>query len=127
MKCDEERPSCGRCVRAKATCPGYQKPIRWSRKHEFLVENEPTHETQLPSPTRSSVIPTDVGSLLSIAEEDVTSFAGDLMAHQNDNGMGDSELNVSDWLGDLVSFGFSKASEGGMVLMKIRVPRSRLG
>jgi hypothetical protein len=109
MKCDEERPACGRCVRAKAQCPGYQKAIRWSRKHEFLSENESSQqETQLPSPTRSSVIPTEADSLLSITEEDITGFASDLISHKNYDGMGESELNVNDWLGELVSFGFPK-------------------
>ncbi|KAM0199484.1 hypothetical protein ACHAPQ_005281 [Fusarium lateritium] len=29
LKCDELKPSCGRCLRLGIPCPGYQKPLRW--------------------------------------------------------------------------------------------------
>ncbi|KAJ1323085.1 fungal specific transcription factor domain-containing protein [Microdochium nivale] len=35
LKCDETAPSCLNCVRRGIDCPGYQKVLRWSTKHEF--------------------------------------------------------------------------------------------
>ncbi|KAI5455995.1 hypothetical protein BGZ63DRAFT_367918 [Mariannaea sp. PMI_226] len=113
MKCDEQRPACGRCVRAKAQCPGYQKAIRWSTKHEFISEApcktpaQQQQQTQLPSPAKSSVVPAKPRSLLSMTEEDMSSFAGDVISEEN-NHIGHGDLNVSDWLGELASFGFAR-------------------
>ncbi|KAL6787295.1 fungal-specific transcription factor domain-containing protein [Trichoderma sp. SZMC 28012] len=37
VKCDEAKPSCGRCVSRKLPCPGYPGMIiRWSTKHEVF-------------------------------------------------------------------------------------------
>lgn len=35
LKCDETRPACQRCLRSSEVCPGYQRPLRWSAKHEI--------------------------------------------------------------------------------------------
>ncbi|KAH8686475.1 hypothetical protein BGZ61DRAFT_393190 [Ilyonectria robusta] len=108
MKCDEQRPSCGRCLRAKKPCPGYQKVIKWSRKHEFHSEDETTQqETQLLSPSRSSILPTDPGTLLSIAEDSLEDATNDLMSHNSR--IGGPNFDVSDWLGDLATFAFPSA------------------
>lgn len=34
MKCDEAEPFCTRCNKSGLTCPGYNKPIKWSTKYE---------------------------------------------------------------------------------------------
>ena len=34
LKCDEDSPSCQRCLRRGIQCPGYSRPVRWSAKHE---------------------------------------------------------------------------------------------
>ncbi|KAK4505819.1 hypothetical protein PRZ48_003784 [Zasmidium cellare] len=39
LKCDEQRPACGRCTRLGVTCPGYSQSLKWSTKHEV---NTPT-------------------------------------------------------------------------------------
>ncbi|KAL2004680.1 hypothetical protein VTN00DRAFT_3208 [Thermoascus crustaceus] len=50
LKCDEQKPECGRCVRVGAECPGYVQRLKWSTKYEIFrpeqerrrVENETT-------------------------------------------------------------------------------------
>ncbi|KAF5250388.1 hypothetical protein FANTH_4421 [Fusarium anthophilum] len=34
VKCDEVRPACSQCLKRRFECPGYEKRIRWSAKHE---------------------------------------------------------------------------------------------
>ncbi|KAF3804207.1 Beauvericin cluster-specific repressor BEA4, partial [Colletotrichum gloeosporioides] len=34
VKCDEQQPSCHRCVKIGVSCPGYGQRIKWSTKHE---------------------------------------------------------------------------------------------
>lgn len=34
VKCDEQQPSCHRCVKVGVCCPGYGQRIKWSTKHE---------------------------------------------------------------------------------------------
>ncbi|KAH8693675.1 fungal-specific transcription factor domain-containing protein [Talaromyces proteolyticus] len=36
LKCDEGKPSCGRCARLGMECPGYSQSLRWITKHEVL-------------------------------------------------------------------------------------------
>lgn len=36
LKCDEEKPACGRCTRLGVKCPGYVQSLRWITKHEVL-------------------------------------------------------------------------------------------
>ncbi|KAF5710654.1 Arginine metabolism regulation II [Fusarium mundagurra] len=41
VKCDEEVPSCQRCIKIGVECPGYYKPVKWSVKHEKNIVNLP--------------------------------------------------------------------------------------
>ncbi|PYI31916.1 hypothetical protein BP00DRAFT_395666 [Aspergillus indologenus CBS 114.80] len=34
IQCDEARPACNACVKQGRTCPGYQRELKWSTKHE---------------------------------------------------------------------------------------------
>ncbi|RSL77714.1 hypothetical protein CEP51_008851 [Fusarium floridanum] len=34
LKCDEQQPSCRRCINIGVECPGYARPVRWSTKYE---------------------------------------------------------------------------------------------
>ncbi|KAJ4169002.1 hypothetical protein NW754_010934 [Fusarium falciforme] len=34
LKCDEQQPSCRRCINIGVECPGYARPIKWSTKYE---------------------------------------------------------------------------------------------
>ncbi|KAF4971711.1 hypothetical protein FSARC_1510 [Fusarium sarcochroum] len=34
VKCDEQLPSCRRCISIGVECPGYFKPVKWSTKYE---------------------------------------------------------------------------------------------
>ncbi|KAH7136776.1 hypothetical protein B0J13DRAFT_449333 [Dactylonectria estremocensis] len=106
MKCDEQRPSCGRCTRAKKPCPGYPKVIKWSRKHEFHSEYEPSQpEIQLSSPAKSTTLPADPDALLSIPEDSVEDTTTDLISNASHR-LDGPNFDVSDWLGDLASFDF---------------------
>lgn len=42
IKCDETSPSCANCQAKGFPCPGYQKPVKWSTKHQplGLLQNE---------------------------------------------------------------------------------------
>ncbi|KAF7563663.1 hypothetical protein G7046_g458 [Stylonectria norvegica] len=107
MKCDEARPACGRCVRAKTECPGYQKAIKWSRKHEFHSEFVNTQQqlSQGSSSSRSPVLQKATGTTardttVSNMEENPGDLAADLMS-QYSNPISGSSPDIYDWLGDL--------------------------
>ncbi|KAL4415367.1 hypothetical protein CABS03_02574 [Colletotrichum abscissum] len=34
VKCDEQEPSCQRCIKIGTECPGYKRPVKWSTKYE---------------------------------------------------------------------------------------------
>ncbi|KAK7409505.1 hypothetical protein QQX98_008289 [Neonectria punicea] len=107
MKCDEQRPACGRCVRAKKQCPGYQKVIKWSRKHEFHSEYETLpQEPQLSSPSRS-MLP---DNLMSIAEDSLADSTNDLVP-PSIHRLGGSHFDVNDWLGDLATLAFPASQQ----------------
>ena len=36
MKCDETKPHCFQCRKRQLLCPGYQRQLRWTAKHEVL-------------------------------------------------------------------------------------------
>ncbi|EME86158.1 uncharacterized protein MYCFIDRAFT_151174 [Pseudocercospora fijiensis CIRAD86] len=62
LKCDEQKPSCGRCTRLGVRCPGYVQQLKWLTKHEHNeggVKNtaEPTPSNLL-SETVLSPLPT---------------------------------------------------------------------
>ncbi|KAL2007013.1 hypothetical protein VTN00DRAFT_8451 [Thermoascus crustaceus] len=43
LKCDEEKPACGRCTRLGVKCPGYVQSLRWITKHEVLDNIQQQH------------------------------------------------------------------------------------
>ncbi|KAF7195725.1 Beauvericin cluster-specific repressor BEA4 [Pseudocercospora fuligena] len=62
LKCDEQKPSCGRCTRLGVQCPGYVQQLKWLTKHEHNEGSlkstaEPTAST-LPSEAVLSPLPT---------------------------------------------------------------------
>ncbi|OKL64689.1 hypothetical protein UA08_00156 [Talaromyces atroroseus] len=66
LKCDESRPSCGRCTRLGVHCPGYSQPIRWVTKHEvFEASALSKRRPSLISPNESPGTNDDVGSVIS--------------------------------------------------------------
>lgn len=34
IRCDQQSPSCGNCLKKRLSCPGYAKELRWSTKYE---------------------------------------------------------------------------------------------
>ncbi|KAI8682211.1 Zn(2)-C6 fungal-type domain-containing protein [Fusarium keratoplasticum] len=40
-RCDEQKPSCGRCTRAGVKCTGYGPQFRWSTKYEVFRQDAP--------------------------------------------------------------------------------------
>ncbi|KIW20996.1 hypothetical protein PV08_01575 [Exophiala spinifera] len=38
VKCDETTPSCKQCNKRGLQCPGYNKPLKWSDKHERVTD-----------------------------------------------------------------------------------------
>ncbi|KAF4463653.1 Zn(II)2Cys6 transcription factor [Fusarium albosuccineum] len=55
--CDEQKPACGRCVRAGVECPGYGQKLRWSTKYEVLrpdAQRKPRQKPSKPSVEDSS-------------------------------------------------------------------------
>ncbi|KAM5381820.1 hypothetical protein ACJZ2D_002810 [Fusarium nematophilum] len=41
LKCDEQEPSCQRCIKIGVECPGYTRPVKWSTKHEKGLGTSP--------------------------------------------------------------------------------------
>ena len=53
IRCDEGRPSCQRCIRARRTCPGYREPT----EGRFKSMNTSAKRSTLPGSARSSRSP----------------------------------------------------------------------
>ncbi|KAK3725454.1 hypothetical protein LTR37_000424 [Vermiconidia calcicola] len=76
IKCDETKPACQICIAHKEECPGFERPIRWSSKHEILTKpgqqrrrtpnDEPKRRRKLTSQTSSQGPRTPI----SVARED---------------------------------------------------------
>ncbi|CAM1501469.1 Fc.00g034530.m01.CDS01 [Cosmosporella sp. VM-42] len=104
MKCDEARPACGRCVRAKTQCPGYQKAIKWSRKYELDLGGSSTQGDDLTSsPPKSSLPPQQQGPTASQHGNDPGDLIDNSITNPNDLTSG-FNLDIPDWLIDLASF-----------------------
>lgn len=56
VDCDETIPACTACTTSGEDCPGYAKPLRWSRKHEIL--NKPPKTRSKPNRALASNIGT---------------------------------------------------------------------
>lgn len=56
LKCDEQRPVCGRCSRLGVACPGYSQALKWSTKHEVNAPT-PGQESQDEQNEQSSYTP----------------------------------------------------------------------
>ncbi|CAI6097301.1 unnamed protein product, partial [Clonostachys chloroleuca] len=39
VRCDEQHPECGRCMRAGVKYPGYDQQLKWSNKYEVFLPN----------------------------------------------------------------------------------------
>ncbi|KAF2132145.1 hypothetical protein P153DRAFT_285219 [Dothidotthia symphoricarpi CBS 119687] len=59
LKCDETAPSCLQCKKRNATCPGYEKTLKWSTKYEVL---QPMNFNGSPPKPRSTVNTTAISS-----------------------------------------------------------------
>ncbi|PYI11241.1 hypothetical protein BO78DRAFT_446145 [Aspergillus sclerotiicarbonarius CBS 121057] len=44
IQCDETKPECNACVDKGRVCPGYQKELKWSTKHELATSNAGCHD-----------------------------------------------------------------------------------
>ncbi|KAJ3547887.1 hypothetical protein NM208_g1272 [Fusarium decemcellulare] len=53
VKCDEVRPSCSQCCKRGLQCPGYERAIRWSAKHEVCKPN-PLPDPEPPGSKKTS-------------------------------------------------------------------------
>ncbi|KAJ9270584.1 transcriptional regulator family: Fungal Specific TF [Paecilomyces variotii] len=63
LKCDEQKPDCGRCSRLGVKCPGYVQSLRWVTKHEVLENSQKpgtsAGSATAPEPTDSMNAPGD--------------------------------------------------------------------
>lgn len=71
LKCDEGRPSCGRCSRLNVSCPGYIKqPLKWSTKYEIHCINGADCE-EADEENHSSNATTNLPTLESLADSQI--------------------------------------------------------
>ncbi|CRG88011.1 Transcriptional regulatory protein moc3 [Talaromyces islandicus] len=90
LKCDESKPSCGRCVRLGIKCPGYSRSLRWVTKHETLENN--TGASSLSPSSRASPRPAE--TIAQASEPGQADSAADNVLLLSDVG---TPLDIDQW------------------------------
>lgn len=66
VKCDQTRPACSRCTKYGATCPGYERPLKFvAGKHQLRPRRQEDYTSPVPLSGPSTVSGTDDKSVLS--------------------------------------------------------------
>ncbi|KAH8690270.1 fungal-specific transcription factor domain-containing protein [Talaromyces proteolyticus] len=84
LKCDETKPACLMCGEKGLSCPGYQRQLKWSTKHERQMGGHPstpnadylTKSTPLVPQTPQSLIPNNAWDNNVIRSEDQNMLYG---------------------------------------------------
>jgi hypothetical protein len=65
VKCDQTRPACSRCTKYGATCPGYERPLKFVAGKHQLRSRRQEDSTPAPLSGASTVFGTDDKSVVS--------------------------------------------------------------
>jgi hypothetical protein len=67
VKCDETRPSCGKCAKYGAECPGYDRPLKFvAGKHQVRARRQEHSGPTLPGPSTTGDTAADAPSTPSV-------------------------------------------------------------